>query len=75
MNYQEALKYKNKSVKEADESVTKLYHILIAPSDKTESVNYIHHFLKNPKACKDDSCKEFSSDGNFEVVSVRKDDS
>lgn len=74
MNYQQALKRKNKLIKDADESVKKLYHILIAPSDKTESVNYIHHFLKNPKVFKDGSCKKFSSDGNFEVVSVRKDD-
>ena len=73
MTYKEALQYKKESVSSADESVLKLYHILVAPADKEESVNFLDHFLKHHDECNDETCKEFSSSDNYEVVTVRKD--
>ncbi|KQT18143.1 hypothetical protein ASG31_05260 [Chryseobacterium sp. Leaf404] len=74
MTFDEALKQKKESVKNADESVLKLYHILITPDDTKESVNHIDYFLKNPERCTDESCKEFSSADEYQIVSIRKED-
>jgi len=74
MNFEEALKQKKESVKNADESVLKLYHILISPADTKESVDYIDHYLKNPESCTDDSCKEFSRLDDYQIVSIRKEE-
>lgn len=72
MNYQEALQHKKESLKNADESVLKLYHLIIAPADTEESKKYIDAFLKNPEDFNDESCKKYSSDGLFEVISFKK---
>ena len=74
MTFEESIKHKNESVMSADESVLKLYHILIAPANTEESVNYINHFLKNPQSCNDETCKQFSSSDNYEIVSIRKEE-
>lgn len=74
MNYQEALQHKKESLKNADESVLKLYHLIIAPADTEESKKYIDAFLKNPEDFNDESCKKYSSDGLFEVISFKKDE-
>lgn len=74
MNYQEALQHKKESLKNADESVLKLYHLIIAPADTEESKKYIEDYLKNPADFDDESCKKYSSDGAFEVISFKKDE-
>lgn len=74
MNYQEALQHKTESLKNADESVLKQYHLIIAPANTDESKNFIDDFLKNPEKFNDESCKKYSSDGRFEVVSFKKDE-
>ncbi|REC50217.1 hypothetical protein [Chryseobacterium pennipullorum] len=72
MKYNEALKYKNESVKKADHSVLENYHIVIVPADTDESARYIADYSKEPDQFKDSSCKEYCSNGEFEVVSFRK---
>ncbi|WP_262147479.1 hypothetical protein [Chryseobacterium foetidum] len=74
MTYEEALKQKKESVKNADQSVLNLYHILISPENTKESVDFIDHYLKNPDSCNDESCKKFSSSDNYQIVSIRKED-
>jgi len=74
MNYKEALEHKNESLKSADESVLKQYHLVIAPANTDESKKYIDDFLKNPEKFNDESCKKYSSDGLFEVMSFKKEE-
>ncbi|MFL9832632.1 hypothetical protein [Chryseobacterium terrae] len=74
MNYQEALEHKKESLKNADESVLKQYHLVIAPANTDESKEFIDAFLKNPDKFNDESCKKYSSDGLYEVVSFKKDE-
>lgn len=73
MNYQEALQHKKDSLKTADESVLKQYHLVIAPANTDESKSFIDDFLKDPEKFNDESCKKYSSDGLYEVVSFKKD--
>lgn len=72
MNYQEAEEHKKESLQNADESVLKLFHVVITPANTDESVKYIEDFLKSPESFTDESCKEYCSDGNYEVVSFKK---
>jgi len=72
MNFQEALEHKKESLRTADESVLKLYHVVIAPANTDESKQFIDDFLKNPEKFDDESCKKYSSDGLFEVMSFKK---
>jgi len=72
MNYKEALKHKKESVKNADESLLKLYHIVITPANTDESYKYIEDFSKDPEAFDDESCKKYCTDDEFEVVSFKK---
>ncbi|MGD1320253.1 hypothetical protein [Chryseobacterium sp. 2R14A] len=74
MNYKEALEHKNESLKNADESVLKQYHLVIAPANTDDSKKYIDDFLKNPEKFDDESCKKYSSDGLFEVISFKKEE-
>ncbi|OCK51719.1 hypothetical protein BA768_03135 [Chryseobacterium sp. CBo1] len=74
MNYKEALEHKNESLKNADESVLKQYHLVIAPANTDDSKKYIDDFLKNPEKFDDESCKKYSSDGLFEVMSFKKEE-
>ncbi|KFE99133.1 hypothetical protein IX39_00100 [Chryseobacterium formosense] len=74
MNYKEALEHKNESLKNADESVLKQYHLVIAPANTDDSKKYIDDFLKNPEKFDDESCKKYSSDGHFEVMSFKKEE-
>ncbi|MBD8081508.1 hypothetical protein [Chryseobacterium caseinilyticum] len=74
MKFEEALKQKKESVKNADDSVLNLYHVLISPADTKESVDFIDHYLKNPDSCNDDTCKEFASSDDYQIVSIRKED-
>lgn len=72
MNYTEALQHKKESIDKADESLLKLYHIIIAPSNTEESYKYIQDFTENPKDFDDESCKKYSTNDEFEVVSFKK---
>ena len=72
MNYKEALKHKKESVENADESLLKLYHIVITPANTDESYKYIEDFSKDPEAFVDESCKKYCTDDEFEVVSFKK---
>lgn len=72
MNYQEALVHKKESFNNADESVLKLFHVVITPANTDESAKYIEDFLKSPESFTDESCKEYCSDGKYEVVSFKK---
>lgn len=72
MNFKEAKKHKKEAVKNADESVLKLFHIIITPSNTDESTKFIEDFLKAPESFTDESCKEYCSDDNYEVVSFKK---
>lgn len=72
MNHKEALKHKNESEKNADQSVSRLFHIVITPSNTDESATFIEDFLKSPESFDDESCKKYSSDNDYEVVSFKK---
>lgn len=72
MKYSEALQYKKEALEKADESVRQSYHIIIAPDDTAESAKYIEDFSKKPDEFKDNSCKKYSSNDEYEVVSFRK---
>lgn len=74
MTYLEALQHKNISVQNADESVLKLYHVLIAPANKDESIEFLEYFLKHSGKCDDETCKKFSSTDDYEIISIRKED-
>jgi len=74
MNYTEALQHKKESLKNADETVLKQYHLIIAPANTEESTSFINDFLKNPEKFDDESCKKYSSDGLYEVVSFKKEE-
>lgn len=74
MNYQEALQHKKESLKNADDSVLKMFHLVIAPANTDESKKFIDDFLENPEKFDDESCKKYSSDGLFEVVSFNKEE-
>ncbi|MCJ7932315.1 MAG: hypothetical protein MUW56_01435 [Chryseobacterium sp.] len=72
MKYDEALRHKKEAVKKADDSVLQHYHIIITPADTTESVRYIEEYSKQPDQFKDESCKKYCSNGEYEVVSFKK---
>lgn len=72
MKYSEALQYKKEALKKADESVLQNYHIIIAPADTAESARYIEEYSREPEKFKDDSCKEYSSNEDYQVVSFKK---
>lgn len=72
MNHKEALQHKKESLKNAHESVLKQYHLIIAPANTEESNQFINDFLKNPEKFDDESCKKYSSDDVFEVISFKK---
>lgn len=74
MNHKEALLHKKESLKNADESVLKQYHLVISPANTDESKKFIDDFLKNPKKFDDNSCKNYSSDNSFEVISFKKEE-
>ncbi len=74
MNYQEAEAHKKESLKNADDSVLHLFHVVITPADTEESAKYIEDYLKSPESFTDESCKEYCSDGNYEVVSFKKEE-
>ncbi|WP_370899132.1 hypothetical protein [Chryseobacterium gossypii] len=75
MKYDEAVKHKKEALEKAHDSVLRNYHIIITPADTNESRKYIDAFSKNPEAFSDDSCKQFSSNDDYEVVSFRKEES
>ncbi|AZA57738.1 hypothetical protein EG349_03850 [Chryseobacterium shandongense] len=72
MNFKEAKAHKQESLKNADESVLNLFHVVITPANTDESAKFIEDFLKSPDSFNDESCQEYCSDGNFEVVSFKK---
>jgi len=74
MNYAEALQHKKESIEKADESLLRLYHLVIAPADTEESYKYILDFTKDPDAFDDESCKKYCTNGEFEVVSFKKEE-
>jgi hypothetical protein len=74
MNYKEAVKYKKESIEKADESLLKLYHIVITPANTDESYKYIEDYSKDPEAFDDESCKKYCTDDEFEVVSFKKEE-
>lgn len=74
MNHKEALLHKKQSLKNADESVLKQYHLVISPANTDESKKFIDDFLKNPEKFDDNSCKKYSSDDAFEVISFKKEE-
>lgn len=72
MNYNEALQHKKESLENADQNVIDNYHILIVPANTEESTKYIEAFSENPENFNDDSCKKYSSDDDYQVVSFKK---
>jgi len=74
MNHKEALLHKKESLKNADESVLKQYHLVISPANTDESKKFIDDFLKNPEKFDDNRCKKYSSDDAFEVISFKKEE-
>jgi len=74
MNYQEAVQHKTESIEKADESLLKLYHIVITPANTDDSYKHIEDFTKNPEAFDDESCKKYCTDDQYEVVSFKKED-
>ncbi|MEF9480675.1 hypothetical protein ACR1PO_13000 [Chryseobacterium sp. RRHN12] len=74
MKYSEALQYKEEALKKADSTVVDNYHIVIVPADTAESTKYIEEFTRKPESFKDDSCKKYCSDGEYLVVSFKKED-
>ncbi|WP_326981526.1 hypothetical protein VUJ46_14915 [Chryseobacterium sp. MYb264] len=72
MNFTEAKKYKKNAVKNADEYVLKNFHVIIAPLKTDESAKYIEDFLKKPQSFNDESCKDYCSNNEYEVVSFQK---
>lgn len=74
MNYKEALQHKKESVEKADESLLKLYHIVITPANTDESFKHIEDFSKNPEDFDDESCKKYCTDDEYEVVSFKKEE-
>lgn len=74
MKYNEAVQHKKESLKNADESVLKDYHIIITPAKTDESQKHIEAFTKNPEKFDDESCKKFCSNDDYEVVSFRKEE-
>ncbi len=72
MNFTEAKEHKKESLKNADDSVLNLFHVVITPSKTEESAKFIEDFLKSPESFNDESCKEYCSDGDYEVVSFKK---
>ena len=74
MNYKEAVAHKKESLKKADESLLKLYHLVITPANTDESFKHIEDFSKNPSAFNDESCKEYCTDDQYEVVSFKKEE-
>ncbi|MEN4759706.1 hypothetical protein ABEG63_05135 [Chryseobacterium sp. C39-AII1] len=72
MNFTEAKKYKKDAVKNADEYVLKNFHVIIVPIKTEESAKYIEDFLKEPELFNDESCKKYSSNDEYEVVSFQK---
>ncbi|MGE4514275.1 MAG: hypothetical protein AB7E26_10755 [Chryseobacterium sp.] len=74
MNFKEALQHKKESLKTADKSVLNLFHVVITPSKTDESAKFIEDFLKSPESFNDESCQEYCSDENYEVVSFKKEE-
>ncbi|SMO89800.1 hypothetical protein SAMN06265171_1111 [Chryseobacterium rhizoplanae] len=74
MKYTEALKYKEDALKKADSTVVDNYHIVIVPADTSESTRYIEEYTKKPENFKDDSCKKYCSNGDYLVVSFKKEE-
>lgn len=72
MTYKEALQHKKESLDHADESVLRLYHVIITPTDTEKSHQHIEDFIKNPENFSDESCKKYSSEDDFQVVSFKK---
>jgi len=72
MNYKEALEHKKEALDKADESLLKLYHIVITPANTDESYKHIEDFIKNPEAFDDESCKKYCTNDEYEVVSFKK---
>lgn len=72
MTYQEAVQHKKESVEKADESLLKLYHIVITPANTDESFKHIEEFSKNPEGFDDESCKKYCTDEDYQVVSFKK---
>ena len=72
MKFSEAVKHNKESLKNADESVLKDYHIIITPAKTDESQKYIEAFTENPEKFDDESCKKFCSNDDYEVASFRK---
>ncbi|WP_346985134.1 hypothetical protein [Chryseobacterium sp. POE27] len=46
--------------------------MIITPSNTDESAKFIEDFLKSPETFNDESCQKYCSDGNYEVVSFKK---
>lgn len=74
MKYNEAVKHKKEAVDSADDIVLENYHIIITPTNTEESQKHIEAFLENTEKFDDKSCKEFSSDDDYQVVSFKKED-
>lgn len=74
MTYQEALQHKKESLERADESLLKLYHLVITPANTEESYKYIEDFTKDPESFDDASCKKYCTDDEYEVVSFKKEE-
>lgn len=74
MTYDEAIQHKKESLENADQNVIDNFHILIVPANTEESTKYIESFLKNPEKYDDNSCKDFCSGEEYQVVSFKKEE-
>ncbi|WP_131701432.1 hypothetical protein [Chryseobacterium sp. FH2] len=74
MKYNEAKQYKKEALEKADESVLQNYHIVITPANTDDSTKYIEDFVKKPDSFTDESCKKYTSQDDYEVVSFKKDE-
>lgn len=74
MTYKEAVQHKKESLEKADESLLKLYHLVITPANTEESYKFIEDFTKDPESFDDESCKKYCTDNEYEVVSFKKED-
>lgn len=72
MNYQEALAHKNELLENADKNVLNMFHLVIAPANTDDAKKFMDDYLKNPNDFDDESCKDYCSDNEYEVMTFKK---
>ncbi|MEN4759117.1 hypothetical protein ABEG63_02150 [Chryseobacterium sp. C39-AII1] len=72
MTFNEAIKHKKQFLKDSSNYTQSLYHCIITPSKKEEHDQYVSEFKKSPSSFIDESCKMYSSDSDFKVIVMPK---